>query len=231
MTKKVESSYLRLPKNKLYRFFFSFYEWLSALTNPLVWLIDSRSRTLLDVGCGQGYPLREIKMIRNLEATGIDLYDPYIKEARSLGLYREVLKGNVADMRVKEKSFDTVMSLQVIEHLKKKEGLKMIKKMESIAKYQVIIATPYHFFEHPEMDRNKLQKHLSHWNDQYFKDVGYNVRHVGLEFFFGNTGVVHKKIPKPLKAGIFVLDKILMPFYWFVPGFSNYWVIAYKNVS
>jgi SAM-dependent methyltransferase len=226
-----ESSFLTIPQNPVYKSLFYLYEWFSAVTDPVSWIIDRRSKTILDVGCGQGYPMKLIKKVRNLRATGMDLFDKYLKEAKRSGIYEEIVKGDVTKLKIKNNSYDTVMSLQVIEHVTKKDGLAMMRRMEEIAKYQVIIATPYHFFEHPDMDGNKLQRHLSHWSDEDFKRRGYVVHHVGLEVFYGNDGFVHQNIPRFVKAGIFIVDKLLTPFYWFVPGFSDYWIIAYKDVS
>lgn len=227
MSKK--SSFLVLPKSKVYRLLFLLYEWLSAATEPLVWILDRRVKTILDVGCGQGYPMKRLRILRSVRATGVDLFPRYIKEAKKSGIYEKVIRGDVTKLKFKPKSFDAVICLQVIEHVTKKDGLKMIKSMEKLAKYQVIIATPYHFFEHPDMDNNKLQRHLSHWPDEEFKKMGYSVHHQSLEIFFGNDGLVHKNIPKVFKAFIFTLDHILTPLYWFVPGIANYWTVAHKK--
>ena len=223
------SSFQNIPNNFVYKTLFKAYQYLSAITDPVTWILHWESETILDVGCGQGYPMQLIKMVREVKATGIDLFDDYIKEAKNLGIYEKVIRGDVTKLKIKPNSYDAVICLQVIEHVSKKNGLKMIEKMEEIAKKQVIIATPVDYFEHPDMDDNKLQRHLSAWSDDDFKKRGYIVKHQGLSLFFGNDGLVHKNIPSIIKAAIFILDKLLMPVYMVVPGFADYWIIAYKN--
>jgi SAM-dependent methyltransferase len=229
MTKK--SSYLRISKNPIYQLFFSGYMWLSALTNPVWWILDSRTKTVLDVGCGQGYPMQMLKMLRPVKATGVDLFEEYLKEARKLKLYDKLVVSDVRKLPFPAKSFDSVICLQVIEHQTKKDGLKLLKDLEKIARYQVIIATPIGYFDHPDMDDNELQRHKSGWYDKDFTDLGYKVGHQSLSVFFGNDGLVHQNIPSFIKAIIFVLDKLLTPIFFLFPQTSDYWIIAYKRVN
>ncbi len=227
-----QSSYLVLPKNKIYRSLFALYDWLCVLTNPVWWLLSKDSKTILDVGCGQGYPMQMLKKVRpDLVATGVDLFDDYLKVAKQSGAYASVVKSNVNSLKFKPKSFDAVMCLQVVEHQTKKNALKLIADMEKIAKKQVIIATPLGYFDHPDMDGNVLQRHLSGWVDEDFKRLGYTVTHQSLSVFFGNTGLVHKPLPKFVKAGIFILDHLLTPVYFFFPTTSDYWIIAHKTLT
>ena len=71
------------------------------------------------------------------------------------------------------------MGLEVLEHLTKKEGYELIKKMESIAKRKIIISTPNGFLPQEEHDSNKLQIHKSGWTVDEFKNLGYKVEGIG----------------------------------------------------
>jgi SAM-dependent methyltransferase len=226
-----ESSYLNLPNQRFYRKLYTYYQKLAALTNPIWWLLDKRTKTVLDVGCGQGYPMQLLRIVRDVEATGVDLFDEYLKEAKKLNIYTKLVKADVTKLPFKDKSFDSVICLQVIEHLPTKKGLKLLQDLERIAKYQVIVTTPLGFCEHPHMDNNELQEHHSGWDDNDFIKQGYSIKHQSLNVFFGNNGVVHKKIPKVIKAAIFGLDKALMPLFFVLPKLANYWIIAYKKVD
>lgn len=228
---KTNSSFLEVPKNPILTKLFDVYTLLSAVTDPVSWILNKKVKTILDIGCGQGYPMRLIKKVRNVKASGVDLFGDYLKEAQKSGIYEEVINCDVTKLKVAPKSYDACICLQVIEHLPKEKGFKLMESMENIAKHQVIITTPYHFFEHPDVDDNKLQRHLSRWSDSDFIKLGYKVKHVGLEIFFGNSGLVHKRLPKIVKAGIFTLDKVLTPFYWLIPGFADYWIVAEKTTN
>jgi SAM-dependent methyltransferase len=226
---KANSSFLEVPTNPLLKKLFATYTLLGALTDPVCWLLDKRVETILDIGCGQGYPMQLIKKVRNVKATGVDLFGSYLREAQKSGIYEKLINSDVTRLKMAPNMYDACICLQVIEHLPKEKGFKLIENMEKIAKHQVIITTPYHFFEHPDVDKNKLQRHLSQWSDSDFIKLGYKVKHVGLEILFGNAGLVHKKLPKVVRAGLFTLDKLLIPLYWFIPGFADYWIIAYKS--
>lgn len=226
------SSYIELPDSKFQRSLYKIYFWISILTNPIWWILDKKTKTILDVGCGPGYPMELLKKVKpNLEATGVDLFDEYLKRAKKLGVYNKLIKSDVRKLPFKEREFDTVICLQVIEHLSKRQGLELLKNLERIAKYQVILTTSFGFFEHPDVDENKLQRHLSGWEDDDFRKRGYKTKHQGLTLLFGNDGLVHKRIPIPFKVAMFILDKILMPFYLLIPGFADYLIISYKKIN
>lgn len=226
------SSYIELPDNKVYRFLYDAYLRMSSLLDPLLWLLDKRTKTILDVGCGQGYPMQLLKMSKqDLKATGVDLFDGYLKEAKKLGVYEKLVKADVRTLPFKSKSFDSVICLQVIEHLSKKNGYALLKRLENIARYQVIVTTPLGYFDHPDMDHNKLQRHLSGWEDKDFEKYGYKVMHQSFNFLFGNQGLVHQNIPRFIKGPLFVIDKISTPLFFIFPKLANYWIIAYKRLS
>lgn len=75
-----------------------------------------------------------------------------------------------------KKFFDIVTCFHVIEHLEKKEGLKLIKQIEKIARKQIIVATPVGFQELHVYDNNPYQTHKSGWLPNDFKNKRFTVR-------------------------------------------------------
>ena len=73
-----------------------------------------------------------------------------------------------------EKSFDCVFASDLIEHLNKEDGLKLIAMMERIARKKVIIYTPNGFLPQGEVDNNPAQIHRSGWTVNEMKLLGYN---------------------------------------------------------
>lgn len=75
-------------------------------------------------------------------------------------------------------SVDTIYLIDVIEHLRKKEALKLLKKTEKIARQQIIIFTPLGFLPQKHlngrdawgMDGGKMQEHRSGWEPADFDD-------------------------------------------------------------
>lgn len=83
----------------------------------------------------------------------------------------------------RSKSCDAVLALDVLEHLTKKDGLKLVKSMEKIAGKTVVIFTPNGFIHQFEHNGNVFQVHQSGWTVKEFKDMGYEVKGInGLKF-------------------------------------------------
>lgn len=129
--------------------------------------------SVLDLGCGNHSPLQLVK--REHYKVGVELYAPYIKESKAKGIHDKYIKEDVMKLNLKPNSFDVVIALDLIEHLKKKEGIKLLKKMERWARKKIIIYTPNGFIMQDEKDRNKLQRHLSGWNVEDFKSRRYKI--------------------------------------------------------
>jgi len=102
---------------------------------------------------------------------------PSLLKCKKAGLYSDLVHSDISQVEFKSKSFDCVLCSDVIEHLTKKDGLALIKKMEDIAIKKVLIVTPngYNIKEHLE-DDNTLQAHKSGWTVKEFKDMAYEVK-------------------------------------------------------
>jgi 2-polyprenyl-3-methyl-5-hydroxy-6-metoxy-1,4-benzoquinol methylase len=143
----------------------------------------SDCETVLDVGCGSNSPLRLIG--KKKKTVGIDGYAPSIKESKKNGLHSEYVQMDVRDIEKKFHAgqFDAVVGIDIIEHLKKKEGYKLLEQMQKVAKKKVIIITPNGFLPQVSKD-NLLQEHLSGWSVQDFQTKGYVVYGIyGLKLF------------------------------------------------
>jgi len=134
-------------------------------------------KSVLDVGCGINSPLRRIRKLHYME--GIDLYLPDRKQE----IHNKYVKGNVLALEeyYESKSFDAVVLLSVIEHIKKREGYALIKSLEKIAVKKVIIQTPNGFIKQSSDDKNPFQKHISGWSVSNFRRNNYKV--IGLRGF------------------------------------------------
>lgn len=131
-------------------------------------------KSILDVGCGDNSP---IGLLEECYTTvGVDAYKPSIEESKKRKIHNAYILGDIKRLNslVKEKSFDAVVALDVIEHLKKGDGYKLLKNMERAARKKVILVTPNGFI--PQFNKNnKLQTHLSGWTVEDFTNEGYRV--------------------------------------------------------
>ena len=88
--------------------------------------------SVLDVGCGTAANLRNLGVAR---CFGIEGYRPAYEEARRLNTQDEILLGDVRELtrHFRPGQFDACIALDVIEHLTKPEGIKLMQDMEKIA--------------------------------------------------------------------------------------------------
>ncbi|MEM2424879.1 MAG: class I SAM-dependent methyltransferase [Candidatus Bathyarchaeia archaeon] len=104
-------------------------------------LIPEDATSLLDVGCGTGIFLKLLHKYRGIEGVGIDISEVNVNFARAHGLLVE--KGDVANLRFKDKSFDVVTALEVIEHLPYSTYKRALKEIARVSKRLIIISVPY----------------------------------------------------------------------------------------
>src|SRR5438270_13328993 len=88
----------------------------SAVASPeALSLITARARSrVLDVGCGIG-PYVAALTDKGLAASGIEINNNYVETAR--GLNRDVHLYDGAKIPFGDNSFDTVMAIEVLEHI------------------------------------------------------------------------------------------------------------------
>jgi len=188
------------------------------------------TKTVLDVGCGDGSLMDYLNDDRIFKVTGVDLFVPYIEKAKTRKCYQKVLRGDIRKLRFVDQ-FDAVLCSQVIEHLSLREGQNMLSKMEKLARKRVIIATPNGFLEQHEYDQNPHQVHHSGWNVADFEKRGYRVFGQGAKVLFGEKGLVHEQIVQRislLRYFLWVVSWILGPYIYFHPEQAAY-LIAIKD--
>lgn len=140
-------------------------------------LIDNEIQnnwTILDAGCGRDSPLKHIK--NGSYKVGLDFYEPYIVQSKAKRIHNDYVIGDVKEMPFKDKSFDVAVSIEVLEHLDKDDGLKMIKEMERVAKRKIILTTPNGFLAtYGGPKDNPREKHLSGWTYDELKKLGFKI--------------------------------------------------------
>lgn len=170
----------------------------------------SGAKTVLDVGCGSWSPLANVK--KTFYSVGIDIHKESIGKIKKKKIHDEYRVGDVLKLNkfFKPKSFDAVVALDVVEHFEKKEGLELIKQMESIAKRKVIIFTPYGFLRQHPHDGNPFQEHKSGWTISEFDKMGYRLCGIrGFRFIRGEYATIKYK-PWFLWGAISALSQIFV---------------------
>ncbi|MBI1841002.1 MAG: class I SAM-dependent methyltransferase [Verrucomicrobia bacterium] len=135
-------------------------------------LLDSPA--VLDVGCGNASPIQYLGIPN---CTGIDGYQPAVDSARKAQTHHNLVVGDIRNLQsvFPKKSFDACIALDVIEHLSKEDGFRLIESMESVARKRVIFLTPNGFLPQRHQSRDDLQEHLSGWSAKEMAKRGFHV--------------------------------------------------------
>lgn len=146
-------------------------------------------KSVLDLGCGFRSPIHNFP--KTFYTEGVEIYDPYIESSKRHGIHDRYHNIDVLTINkiFKPKSFDCVLALSLIEHFNKRDGLRLIKNMEKIAKEKVIILTPNGSIPQNHLhEDNPYQRHKSGWSPSEMKNLGFKVIGVsGFKFLKGET--------------------------------------------
>lgn len=135
-----------------------------ACTTELERKIARSCRSVLDVGCGTNSPLG--RFVQRVEySVGVNAFGPALIQSRNARIHDDYRLMDVRDLEdaFQEKSFDCVLASDVMEHLTKEDGLKLVDAMERIARKKVVIFTPKGFLPQDAYSGNPMQRHLSGW--------------------------------------------------------------------
>jgi len=108
---------------------------------------------------------------------GVDGWKESLDKAKENNTHTEYVLADVTSLRTKfkEKEFDAVVALDLIEHLPEAGGTMLMKDMEWIAAKKVVIFTPNGFLPQKAFSGNVLQEHLSGWSSEQMREAGYKV--------------------------------------------------------
>ena len=194
----------------------------------------NNGESILDVGCGgSGYESHKFddwwnRFVFFKKRVGIDIYQKEI-DWRILHFPQDtfiIMNAIDIDKQFGEKSFDVVHCQNVVEHLEKDKAIELIKKMEKIARKQIILGTPKGFRQSDEatLARNPFEEHKFAFTKEELEKLGYNVITIGDYFLcyknlspmiIGNTSIcLNKKLnlgcgfnKKPIEEGWVNIDK------------------------
>ncbi len=166
-------------------------------------------RSVLDIGCG---PASVVHLLDFEHSVGLDGYEPSIIQARKAGTHKELVQGDVREVgkRFSPKQFDCCIALDVIEHLQKDEGYRLLADMERIAARKVLLLTPNGFLPQRNRQSGELQEHQSGWEPNEMEQRGFRVSGLlGHKKLRGEYHVVRFR-PKWVWSGV----SLLTHFFW-----------------
>ncbi|MEE8484918.1 MAG: class I SAM-dependent methyltransferase [Nitrospinota bacterium] len=131
--------------------------------------------TLLDVGCGTCSPIESFS--KKIFCVGLDIHQPSVEKSKAKNIHNEyrILDVMEIERHFKPASFECVLALEIIEHMEKEDGRKLLEMAERIAEKRVVIYTPNGFLKQDEYDDNPWQVHKSGWTVKDMQERGYRV--------------------------------------------------------
>lgn len=167
---------------------------------------------ILDVGCGKG-KWGYFSRLNNPKAylVGLDLELENLEFCKRYGLYDDLILARAPELPFRPKSFDCVIAAEVIEHMSKREGYKLLDQVELISRNIVIVTTPA-----PRAVFTMGKGHISSWDPKELRKRGFKVIGVrAMPLFY-----VQNKFKR------FIVT-IMMGMAIYFPGFSTD-MVAYK---
>ena len=159
-------------------------------------------KTILELGAGKSTYLRLFE--NDFHITALDAYEKSLEIAKKENLFDAYIVGNTNKLmeKVAPKSFDSVVAFDLIEHLSKEDGMKLIEDMTEVAKKSIIIYTPNGFLFQPAHDNNPFQEHISGWSYEEMISLGFKV--YGINGHKKLRGTFAKPKLRPKIFGLFV---------------------------
>lgn len=187
----------------------------------------SGCETLLDIGCGTDSPVRAFS--DRVICTGVDVYKPSLDISKKKGIHAKYVLSSALDLdkKFKEKSFDCVFACEIIEHMTKHDGRRLIKIMERLARKKIVIITPNGFVPQKPYNGNPWQEHKSGWTSEEMKQRGFDV--VGLRGWKGFRGEMSYLKYRP-KILFYLLSTITQFFVRNIPSFA-FQILCIKRIK
>ena len=118
-------------------------EWIKPVAKRIYKLLGSDSpKKVLDVGCGFGDLLVELKNNYNFSVEGVECSSYAIRKSRP-SVRRKIKKGSILKLPFKRDSFDLVVCFDVIYYLTPKETVRAIKNLIKVSRNYIFFNSIY----------------------------------------------------------------------------------------
>jgi SAM-dependent methyltransferase len=190
---------------------------------------------LLDVGCGRGDVLSQLKRMdkkdkmAGLLCIGVDIFEDYLYSARKW--YNAVILADVRYLPIRTACADIVLASDLIEHLHKKEGVLLLEDMERICRKQLIVFTPNGANPKKRLeDANPWQCHKSAWKTREFAARGFTTMGVnGFKLLYGERCEL-RSTGKLVSRYLGIVAQLSKPIVYYLPPLA-YQILCVKLKS
>jgi hypothetical protein len=164
--------------------------------------------------------MKFINRSKQFYAVGIDVFKPDLLESRKYKIHDESVQCDITSLPFKEKSFDIALCTEVLEHLDKDGGKKLIFSLENFARKQVIFTTPVGDYKQMPFGGNVFQEHKYIWLPADLKNLGYAIRGIGIRNIGGEDGMV-SSFPKVLRPILDIVWVFASTLSYFIPSIAG----------
>jgi SAM-dependent methyltransferase len=141
------------------------------------------TNTVLDLGCGYGLFGYMIRLEKDFKGTliGLDAYSPYVKKLKMYAgaIYDSFVIADGRYLPFKNRAIDMVLASEIIEHMPKKDGFRLLEEAERVGRKLILITTPRGYIPQEVHNENDLEVHHSGWSERDFIDRGYRIIYAG----------------------------------------------------
>jgi SAM-dependent methyltransferase len=156
------------------------------------WIVAELPRdtqSILDLGCGvgrTGFLLWEEGIGR--ERVGLELSPDYAARARGLGVYDRVDEADLSDGlgQFEDGAFDVVLCIDVLPHLEKDAGRRLVQECERVARRRVVMLIPLR--KQPRARAAPTESDRSTWTLGDLHQLGYDTKQFGSKYTAGVYG-------------------------------------------
>lgn len=181
---------------------------ISNLTPILV------NKKVVDVGCGKGingYVLRTTRDLEGATLIGLDVNEWFLDFCKHHRVYDKYVKAKIPTLPFSDKSIDFLICTEVIEHLTKRDGQKLLSEIDRVCRGRALVSTPNVFFD--TIHNKDADAHRSLWAPNDFRTAGYSVYGMGFK--------VALLYNQPLLKFKQALYYIMTPLSYFIPEFGG----------
>lgn len=146
-----------------------FFARLGATVEPL------GPKSVLDAGCGEGETLERLAALLPSRVAGVDLSPEAVEFASRRLPQAEIGRESVYELPFADESFDLVLCLEVLEHLK--EPAEALAELARVGRCDLVLSVPHEpWFRLGSLLRGKYvatlgnhPEHVNHWNPRTFR--------------------------------------------------------------
>jgi ubiquinone/menaquinone biosynthesis C-methylase UbiE len=148
-----------------------------ALDAPIRALVAAwQPRRILDIACGRG---QWVPALPPVEWVGVDIWLPYLRAQRFQS--RNLIRATAVQLPFRSRSFDVVLCLEILEHLSRDDGARMLEEAKRVAKRAVIATTPTDpLVRHSQdvINGNPHERHVTFTSSKRLVSLGFNVHKI-----------------------------------------------------